>query len=126
KREPRQMKLFEKADPGESIQVDVKYVQIAGRWAFQYTALDDCTRFRILRLYRRLHHRPRLAFLAELRRAFPFPLQRLTCYHGPETCRAPATTASRLGLSCPRVLDTQTRWSILTGPNRMLRNGRVL
>jgi hypothetical protein len=39
KREPRQMKLFEKAEPGESIQVDVKYVQIAGRWAFQYTAL---------------------------------------------------------------------------------------
>src|SRR5215831_6382364 len=31
KREPRQMKLFEKAEPGESIQVDVKYVQIAGR-----------------------------------------------------------------------------------------------
>ncbi len=30
KREPRQMKLFEKAEPGESIQVDVKYVQIAG------------------------------------------------------------------------------------------------
>src|SRR5215831_8060343 len=37
------MKLFEKAEPGESVQVDVKYVPIAGRWAFQYTALDDCT-----------------------------------------------------------------------------------
>jgi hypothetical protein len=36
---PRQMKLFEKAEPRESIQVDVKYVQIAGRWAFQYAAL---------------------------------------------------------------------------------------
>jgi hypothetical protein len=35
-------------------QVDVKYVQIAGRWAFQHTALDNCTRFRILRLYRRV------------------------------------------------------------------------
>ena len=33
KRAPRQMKLFEKAEPGESIQVDVKYVSIAGRWA---------------------------------------------------------------------------------------------
>ena len=38
KREPRQMRLFEKAEPGESVQVDVKYVRIAGRWAFQYTA----------------------------------------------------------------------------------------
>ena len=46
KRAPRQMKLFEKAEPGESVQVDVKFVKIAGRWAFQYTALDDCTRFR--------------------------------------------------------------------------------
>jgi transposase len=63
KREPRQMKLFEKAEPGESIQVDVKYVQIAGHWAFQYTALDDCTRFRVLRLYRRLNHRSSLVLI---------------------------------------------------------------
>lgn len=73
----------EKAEPGELIQVDVKYVQIAGRWAFQYTALDDCMRFRVLRLYRRLHHGSSLAFLAELRRAFPFPIQ-LQCDHGQE------------------------------------------
>src|SRR5947207_7423197 len=84
KRVPRQMKLFEKAEPGESIQVDVKYVQIAGRWAFQYTALDDCTRFRVLRLYRRLLHGSSLAFLAELQRALPFPIKRLQCDHGQE------------------------------------------
>ena len=78
------MKLFEKAEPGESIQVDVKYVQIAGRWAFQYTALDDYTRFRVLRLYRRLHHGSSLAFLAEVHRAFPFPIKRLQCDHGQE------------------------------------------
>src|SRR5262245_33671661 len=55
KRAPRQLKLFEKAEPGETVQVDVKFVKIAGRWAFQYTELDDCTRFRVLRLSRRLH-----------------------------------------------------------------------
>lgn len=32
KREPRQMKPFERAEPRESIPVDVKYVPIAGRW----------------------------------------------------------------------------------------------
>ena len=32
KRAPRQLKLFEKAEPGESVQVDVKFVRIAGRW----------------------------------------------------------------------------------------------
>jgi len=78
------MKLFEKAEPGESIQVEVKYVQIAGRWAFQYTALDDYTRFRVLRLYRRLHHGSSVAFLAEVHRAFPFPIKRLQCDHGQE------------------------------------------
>lgn len=84
KRAPRQMKLFEKAEPGESVQVDVKFVKIAGRWAFQYTALDDCTRFRVLRLYRRLHQQSSLAFLAELRRAFPFRIRRLQCDNGRE------------------------------------------
>jgi len=34
KRVPRQMKLFEKAEPGESVQVNVKFVKIAGRWPF--------------------------------------------------------------------------------------------
>src|SRR5215470_4927543 len=42
KRAPRQLKLFEKPEPGDSVQVDVKFVRIGGRWAFQYTALDDC------------------------------------------------------------------------------------
>ena len=84
KRVPRQMRLFEKAEPGESVQVDVKFVKIAGRWAFQYTALDDCTRYRVLRLYRRLHQQSSLAFLAELRRGFPFRIRKLQCDNGRE------------------------------------------
>jgi transposase InsO family protein len=84
KRAPRQLILFEKAEPGDSVQVDVKFVRIGGRWAFQYTALDDCTRFRVLRLYRRLHQGSSLAFLGELRRALPFPIRRLQCDNGRE------------------------------------------
>jgi len=114
KREPRQMKLFEKAEPGESIQVDVKYVQIAGRWAFQYTALDDCTRFRVLRLYRRLHHRSSLAFLTELRTAFPFPIQRLQCDHGQEF-----SFAFVLGVEAAGIRHRYIR------PRRPQQNGKV-
>jgi len=84
KRVPRQLKLFEKAEPGESVQVDVKFVRITGRWAFQYTALDDCTRLRVLRLYRRLHQRSSVAFLAELQRALPFRIRKLQCDNGRE------------------------------------------
>src|SRR5262249_28647204 len=78
------MKLLGKAEPGESVQVGVKFVKIAGRWAFQYTALDDCTRFRVLRLYRRLHQHSSLAFLGELTRALPFRIRKLQCDNGRE------------------------------------------
>jgi transposase InsO family protein len=114
KREPRQMKLFEKAEPGESIQVDVKYVSIAGRWAFQYTALDDCTRYRVLRLYRRLHHSSSLAFLTELQRAFPFPVQRLQCDHGQEF-----SFAFVLGVEAAGIRHRYIR------PRRPQQNGKV-
>src|SRR5262244_2230665 len=98
KRMPRQMKLFEKAEPGESVQIDVKFVKIAGRWAFQYTALDDCTRFRVLRLYRRLHQSSSLAFLAELCRAFPFRIRKLQCDNGHEFPFAFALAVQALGI----------------------------
>ena len=114
KQQPRQMKQFEKAEPGESIQVDVKFVKIAGRWAFQYTALDDCTRFRVLRLYRRLHSGSSLAFLAELRRAFPFPLKRLQCDHGQEF-----SFAFVLGVEAAGIRHRYIR------PRRPQQNGKV-
>ena len=54
KRRPKQMRLFAKDQPGDSVQVDVKFVRVNRQRSFQYTALDDCTRFRVLRLYRYL------------------------------------------------------------------------
>ena len=47
-RKPRQLKLFEKDAPGDSIQVDVKVIKLKREKVFQYTARDDCTRFRVL------------------------------------------------------------------------------
>jgi hypothetical protein len=73
------MKLFEKAEPGESVQVDVKFVKIAGRGPFSTPRSTNCTRFRVLRLYRRHHQSSSLAFLAELCRALPFRIRKLQC-----------------------------------------------
>jgi transposase InsO family protein len=84
RRPARQLKLFEKATPGESIQIDVKFVKVGGVRAYQYTALDDCTRLRVLRLYRRLHVLSSLDFLAEVVRAFPFGIRRIQTDHGAE------------------------------------------
>ena len=85
-----------------------------GFWAFQYTALDDCTRFRVLRLYGRLHHRSSLAFLAELRRAFPFPLKRPQCDHGQEF-----SFAFVLGVEAAGIQHRYIR------PRRPQQNGKV-
>ena len=84
RRAPRQLKLFEKATPGESVQVDVKVVTVNGTKAYQYTACDDCTRYRVLRLFPRLNARTSVDFLAELRQVLPFSIQKVQTDHGTE------------------------------------------
>ncbi len=59
RRRPKQLRLFEKDPPGDSVQVDVKVIRLKRERVFQYTALDDCTQFRVLRLYRRLARKGR-------------------------------------------------------------------
>jgi transposase InsO family protein len=95
---PRQLKLFEKAEPGASVQVDVKVVKVAGRKTFQYTALDDCTRYRVLRLYHRQNQWSSLDCLAELRRTFPFRIRQLQCDNGSEFPLAFALTVQEAGI----------------------------
>jgi hypothetical protein len=40
KRRPKQMRLFSKDQPGDSVQVDVKFVRVNRQRCFQYTALS--------------------------------------------------------------------------------------
>jgi transposase InsO family protein len=84
KRRPKQLKLFERANPGDCVQVDVKFVRVGGRRLFQYTAIDDCTRYRVLRLYPRLDMRTSVAFFTELRHVAPFRIHRIQTDNGPE------------------------------------------
>jgi transposase InsO family protein len=76
--------LFEKRAPGDSVQVDVKVVKIAGQKAFQYTACDDCTRLRVLRLYRRQNQWSSLDFFGEVQRTLPFAIRQLQSDNGAE------------------------------------------
>ena len=62
----------------------MKVVKVAGTKAYQYTALDDCTRLRVLRLYRRLNTLSSLDFLGQVRRAMPFPIRKIQTDHGTE------------------------------------------
>jgi transposase InsO family protein len=114
KRRPKQLKLFERARPGDCVQVDVKFVRIRHRRCFQYTAIDDCSRYRVLRLYPWLNTRSSLAFLAELLRVMPFPIRRLQTDNGSEF-----PLAFRLGVQEAGIEHHYIR------PRRPQQNGKV-
>lgn len=66
--------------PGQSVQVDVKFVPRVGRarqWFCQFTAIDEATRYRVLPVYDYNNTRSAVAFLDEVRRRLPFAIQRI-------------------------------------------------
>ena len=97
KRRPRQLTLFSKERPGDCVQVDVKEIKTAGQKWFQYTALDDCTRFRILRLYPRKNHLTSLEFFSTIRDALPFTIRKLQVDNGTEFSLAFALAVQEAG-----------------------------
>ena len=98
RRRPRQLKLFEKDRPGDSVQVDVKVVKRGRVKWFQYTGIDDCTRIRVLRLYRQLNQQSSLLFLRELQEEMPFPIRKIQVDNGTEFSLAFALTCRDLGI----------------------------
>jgi transposase InsO family protein len=51
---------------------------------YQYTAIDDCTRYRVLGLYARRTANNSLEFLGKLIEEMPFPIQRIQTDRGKE------------------------------------------
>ena len=97
-RRPRQLTLFSRDRPGDCVQVDVKEVKVAGTKCFQYTAIDDCTRYRILRLYPRKNQQTSHTFFTTLRTALPFPIRKLQVDNGTEFPLAFALTVQQAGM----------------------------
>ena len=65
---------YEKAQPGHRLQLDVKFLERipgSGRRLYQFTALDDCTRVRILKVYDACNQRTAILFIDEVRRRLP-------------------------------------------------------
>jgi transposase InsO family protein len=67
------------------------------RW-FQYTAIDDCTRLRVLRLFRRQNQQSSLTFLRVLQHEFPFPIRKIQVDNGTEFSLTFALTCQELGI----------------------------
>lgn len=67
--------------PGERVQMDTCKI---GPGLYQYTAIDDCTRYKVLGLYPRRNATSTLQFLERVIEEMPFPVQRIQTDRGRE------------------------------------------
>ena len=66
---------YEKPQPGHRLQVDVKFLErIPGtrKRLYQFTAIDDCTRIRVLKIYDACNQATAIRFIDEVLRRLPF------------------------------------------------------
>ena len=67
--------------PGDRVQMDVCKIRPG---LYQYTAIDDCSRYKVLRVYRRASAASTLDFLDHLVEEMPFAIQRIQTDRGRE------------------------------------------
>jgi transposase len=82
-------KPYQRADyPGQKMQLDVKYVPsecvVDGNKYYQYTAVDECTRWTFRYMYNEHSTHSSIDFLHRLVRACPFPIKRIQTDNGSE------------------------------------------
>jgi transposase InsO family protein len=80
-------KRYEKPLPGHRVQIDVKFIApLPGsrRKHYQFTAIDDCTRIRVLRLYDRLNQRTAIQFVDYVLEKLPFKVEVIQTDNGTE------------------------------------------
>lgn len=83
-------KRYEKQRPGHHVQVDVKFLApIKGkdgrlRKHYQFTAIDDCTRLRVLRIYPRCDMQAAIAFIDYVAERLPFRIDTVQTDNGAE------------------------------------------
>lgn len=78
---------YEKPQPGHRLQLDVKFLErIAGTRTrlYQFTAIDDCTRIRVLKVYDRCNQRTAIRFIDDVRRRLPFRIRVIQTDNGAE------------------------------------------
>jgi transposase InsO family protein len=87
KRHKDRWKRYEKPLPGHRVQVDVKFIEpLPGstKKHYQYTAIDDCTRLRVLRIYPRNNQSTAIQFLDYVLEKLPFQVQVIQTDNGAE------------------------------------------
>jgi transposase InsO family protein len=93
RRQRTRPKRFTRKVPGECVQLDTRKIAPG---VYQYTAVDDCTRLRVLGIYPRRTAKNSVHFLEErLLHEFPFPIQRVQTDRGAEFFGTPFQNALR-------------------------------
>lgn len=93
KRKGRKNKPYQRAEyPGQKVQVDVKFVPaecvVDGRKYYQFTAVDECTRWTYRQMYDEHSTYSAEQFLIELIRRCPFPIREIQTDNGTEFTKA--------------------------------------
>ena len=93
KRKARKNKPYQRAEyPGQKVQVDVKFVPaecvVDGRKYYQFTAVDECTRWTYRQMYDEHSTYSAEQFLIELIRRCPFPIREIQTDNGTEFTKA--------------------------------------
>lgn len=93
KRKERKNKPYKRAEyPGQKVQVDVKFVPTEcvtnGRKYYQYTAVDECTRWTYRELYEEHSTYSSAQFLINLVKKCPFPIREIQTDNGTEFTNA--------------------------------------
>ncbi len=87
RRQKERWKRYEKPEPGHRVQIDVKFIApLPGsrRKFYQFTAIDDCTRLRVLRIYERSNQKMAIQFLDYVLEKLPFRVERIQTDNGAE------------------------------------------
>jgi transposase InsO family protein len=80
-------KRYEKPQPGHRLQMDVKFLErIPGTRTrlYQFTAIDDCTRIRVLKICDACTQRQAIRFVDDVIRRLPFRIQVIQTDNGAE------------------------------------------
>ena len=77
---------YEKPLPGHQLQIGVKFLEpLPGRRRYyQHTAIDDCTRIRILKIYERNTQQTAITFVDYVLSKLPFTVQCIQTDNGSE------------------------------------------
>jgi transposase InsO family protein len=80
-------KRYEKPQPGHRLQLDVKFLERipgTGKRLYQFTAIDDCTRIRVLKVFDACTQRSAIRFVDDVIRRLPFRVQVIQTDNGGE------------------------------------------